>query len=269
MARRRKSARAKTPRPAGRPQSPINPPIERKRKRTRPKAIDAIPMLLARERGRGETFLGPAGGPVGVIDFRAPEGGGTALAFWRALHSIAPDQIGELLKQANEVLKQLVAAEIGEVDCDTASEEKDRDEALQEEKDRDEALQHVPGWLNLTPNEVGHAAEKILNVIHQYPVRTWWELLWCLAVDATRPKKRGRKGIWLGSDGLLLVHRLNEQLRATGLSSGKGLDRAIEVVKAARPERYSEYSNGTLRAAYYDALPLYVALCPELLGNSA
>jgi hypothetical protein len=265
MAPRRKRDRVKTHLKVTRPQRPGDPPMERKRKRTRPSAVDTIPMILARVRGRSEIFPGPAGGPAGLIDFRAPEGGGTALAFWRALDSLAPDQIGELLKQANEVFSQLAATKSGELDRDEA--QKDRDEALQAEKDHQGALQHVPGWLNLGPKEVECAAEKILDVIRQYPVRTGWELLWCLAVDATRRKKRGRKGIWLGPDGPLLVDRINEQLNSTGLTRGKGLDLAIEAVKAARPERYDGYSKATLRAAYYDALPLYEALYPELSGN--
>jgi hypothetical protein len=265
MAPRRTRDRVKTHLKVTRPQRAGDRAVERKRKRKRPSAVDTIPMILARVRGRSEIFPGPAGGPVGLIDFRTPEGGGTALVFWRALHSLAPDQTGELLKQANEVFSQLAAAESGELDRYEA--QKDRDEALQAEKDRQEALQHVPGWLNLGPKEVGCAAEKILDVIRQYPVRTWWELLWCLAVDATRPNKRGRKGIWLGPDGLLLVQRINEQLNATGLTRGKGLDLAIEAIKAAQREKYNGYSKATLRAAYYDALPLYEALYPEPAGD--
>lgn len=202
------------------------------RKRSRAKAIDVMPMEIAYERPDSETFFGPTGGPKGHIDRRVFEAGPTAREFWDVLGCLARDD--------------LTLIDVAERGMST------------------EPLAHVPTWLNLAPEEVEAAAKYLTRMMHDYPVRTWWELLLSLAVEATRKKKRGRKGRWLGSDGLSLVMRVDDELRARGLSRGKGLDLAIEAVKAANPSQYSKFSNATLRAGYYAARPLLAEVYPCL-----
>jgi hypothetical protein len=139
-------------------------------------------------------------------------------------------------------------------------------EFAREEEPATEMLAHVPAWLELAPRERKRAAEMLLRVLREYPVRSWWELLWCLAVDATRPRKRGRKSIWLGPDGIRLIMDVERKSQERGLKrtgrkglSGfngiaeKGVIRAIVILQKEAPQRYGKFSNAALRAGYYDA----------------
>jgi hypothetical protein len=122
-------------------------------------------------------------------------------------------------------------------------------------------LAHAPVGLRLTPPERQRVAEVVRRVLDEHPGATWFELLWCLAVDPVGPRARGRKPKWIGRDGFVLVGDVGLMLAAHGLKrdSKKGLRKAIAMVQASAPARYGRYSEERLRKAYYEALPHYLA----------
>jgi hypothetical protein len=116
--------------------------------------------------------------------------------------------------------------------------------------------QEAPAWLGLTPAERDRAVEFLARVSDEYPATSISELIWCLAADAVRPGRRGRKSKWLGLAGVAFVHEVDRELEARGLTrrDRKALRQVIAKLKRERPGRYGE-TEDRLRDAYYDALP--------------
>lgn len=112
-----------------------------------------------------------------------------------------------------------------------------------------------PAWLGLTPAQIDDAKAFASRVADEYPATSIDELLWCLLVEATRPRTRGRKPKWLGIDGLMLVSAVHVELRARAASTRdrKAVRQAIGRVRAQEPQRYKAYSEERLRDAYYQA----------------
>ena len=112
-----------------------------------------------------------------------------------------------------------------------------------------------PAWLGLTPAQVDDAKAFANRVADEYPATSIDELLWCLLVEATRLRTRGRKRKWLGIDGLMLVSAVHVELRARGAATRdrKAVRQAIGRIRAQEPERYRAFSEERLRDAYYQA----------------
>jgi hypothetical protein len=117
-------------------------------------------------------------------------------------------------------------------------------------------LASVPSYLRLEPQERRRAAASLLRVLHEYCARSWWELLWCLAVDTAVPRKKGRRRKWLGPDGIRFIMDAWRTSDAMGvdLATKQGLSRTIAALQKADPGRYGKFSEPRLRAAYYDAV---------------
>ena len=115
----------------------------------------------------------------------------------------------------------------------------------------------APAWLDLTSAEKNRAVQHLARVCDEYPATSIDELIWCLAVDAVRPHRRGRKSKWLGLAGVALVHDVDRELQARKSTSRdrKALRQVIADIKREQPERYGRYTAERLRDAYYDAVP--------------
>jgi hypothetical protein len=118
-----------------------------------------------------------------------------------------------------------------------------------------EILADMPLWLTVSPREKEQLARLVERVLCEYPVETSEELLWCLAVAAVRPHKRGRKPKWLGTHGTVLVLEINAALEARGWkrSDRKRVRQVIAMILKDAPARYGKYSEERLRQAYYEA----------------
>jgi hypothetical protein len=112
-----------------------------------------------------------------------------------------------------------------------------------------------PAWLNLTDEERDEALRVLLRVFTEEPIETWRELAWCVAVDAGRKRKPGRKAKWTGQDGVMLVVEVNLRLMAKGRGDDRAVGDVIEELRKAAPARYGAFSKDTLRKAYYKARP--------------
>jgi hypothetical protein len=123
------------------------------------------------------------------------------------------------------------------------------------------AAKHVPAMFELSEKETTKAAAAVLLAIERYNPASWWELVWCLAVQQTRKGKKGRKGKWLGMEGVLLVEGIELKLKELGLSRKrkKGILTAAVEVRKENLKWYGHVSPERLRDAYYAALPHWEA----------
>lgn len=135
----------------------------------------------------------------------------------------------------------------------------------------DQMLELSPSWLRLTPAELSRVADMVEELLIEHPAATPAELLWCLAAQSVRPRKRGQKPKWQGPIGIALVGEVEATMALHGLNrtNEKGLRRAIAIVKTSAPARYGAYSEERLRKAYYEALPAYAALAHCQSGKPA
>jgi hypothetical protein len=127
----------------------------------------------------------------------------------------------------------------------------------------------VPAMLGLSEREAIKVAAAVVRALSRYEPGSWWELVWCLAVQQTRKEKRGQKPKWIGMDGILLVEDVELQLQKMRLGrKRKGLERAIDAVRVENPRWYGKFSEDRLRRAYYEALPHRDTLKATLRGKS-
>jgi hypothetical protein len=119
-----------------------------------------------------------------------------------------------------------------------------------------ELLAHVPKWQMLTQRETERLERSVREALDEYPAAKWWELLWCLTIDAVRPRRKGRKPKWFGVDGLLFAAEVEARMARMGLerTSKKGLANGVAALRSASPARYGGYSEERLRKLYYDVL---------------
>jgi hypothetical protein len=71
---------------------------------------------------------------------------------------------------------------------------------------REFMLRHEPNhilWLNLelTSEEREQAVKRALYLWEELRPKNPWGLVWCLAIDRVRPRKRGNKPKWSGDEG--------------------------------------------------------------------
>jgi hypothetical protein len=122
-----------------------------------------------------------------------------------------------------------------------------------------EMLAHLPPRLVLSAEEREKMGGFVAGVLDEFPDATWSDLLWLFAVDAVRPRARGRKAKWAGVEGVLFVVQVDVVLESRGWrrSSKKGLLKAIAIVQKSAPQHYGKLTANALRAGYYAALPHY------------
>jgi hypothetical protein len=127
-------------------------------------------------------------------------------------------------------------------------------------------LQEPPAWLGLTPRDKRRAKELLGRIVEEYAPTCVRDLVWVLLVDAVRPRTRGRKPKWLGMEGVVFVGVVEVVLNENGWkrSRRKELRWAIDAVRKSAPDSYGRYTEDRLRAAYYDALPRYMAVSEDL-----
>ena len=119
------------------------------------------------------------------------------------------------------------------------------------------ANQEPPAWMRLSRGDVAAAKQFAAHVANEYPAETADELIWCLLVEATRPRKRGRKARWNGLEGLALVSFVNDELRSCGASTHdrKAVRQAIAIIRERAPGVYGtdKRAEERLRESYYRA----------------
>jgi hypothetical protein len=112
-----------------------------------------------------------------------------------------------------------------------------------------------PQWLSLglTPDEKERAIKLALDLWLEYRPRTFWEWIWCLAVDGVRPRKRGNKPKWSGIDGDYFeaeveIHRMKLGDKKESIAD------SIRAVMLGSPEHYGIVNDATvetMRQNYY------------------
>jgi hypothetical protein len=130
------------------------------------------------------------------------------------------------------------------------------------------AAKYVPAMFELSEKETTKAAAAVWSAIERYNPASWWELVWCLAVQQAKKGTKGRKGKWVGMEGVLLVEDIELKLQELGLRKRKkGILTATVEVRKENLQWYGHVSPERLRDAYYAALPHRDAL-RALCGKS-
>jgi hypothetical protein len=125
----------------------------------------------------------------------------------------------------------------------------------------------VPAMLGLSEKQAAEAAAAVVRVLLKYRPGSWWELVWCLAVQQTSDGKRGpKKRTRTSMQGILFVEDVELKLREMG-SRGK-LGAAIRLVWEENPNWYGQFPEASLRELYSAARKRRNALKAKLCGNS-
>jgi hypothetical protein len=121
----------------------------------------------------------------------------------------------------------------------------------------------VPAMLELSEREIVKAAAAVDRALQTYKPASYWELVWCLAVQQTKDKRKERKRTRTGMQGILFVEDVELMRREMG-PRGK-LGAAIRLVWEQNPHWYGHFSEKSLREVFHAARRERAAVKAEIV----
>jgi hypothetical protein len=125
---------------------------------------------------------------------------------------------------------------------------------------REFMLRHEPNhasWLRLelTSEEREQAVKWALYLWEELRPKNAWGLVWALAVDAVRPRKRGNKPKWSGDEGEHFELEVDfRRMYVEGQGKKESISDSIRAVMLSSPKHYGLVNDSTvetMRQNYY------------------